>query len=50
MNPGYVATQMTAFKNGTRGSEGPGQIMQTVASQLTDKEIQALASYVSGLQ
>jgi len=49
-NPGYVATQMTAFKNGTRGSEGPGQIMQTVASQLTDKEIQALASYVSGLQ
>ncbi len=49
-NATYVAAQLTAYKNGTRGAKGPGQIMQTVASQLTDKEIQALASYVSGLQ
>lgn len=49
-NPAYVAAQLTAYKNGTRGAEGPGQIMQTIASGLTDEEIQALASYVSGLQ
>lgn len=49
-NATYVAAQLTAYKNGTRGSKGPGLIMQDVASKLTDEEIQALASYVSGLQ
>lgn len=49
-NASYVAAQLTAFKNGTRGSKGPGQVMQDIASRLTDKQIQALASYVSGLQ
>lgn len=49
-NAKYVASQLIAFKKGTRGSTGPGKIMQTIASKLTDKEIQALASYVSGLQ
>lgn len=49
-NADYIATQLKAYKDGSRGSKGPGQIMQMIASKLTDKEINALASYVSGLQ
>lgn len=49
-NPDYVIAQLKAYKDGSRGAKGPGQIMQTVASRLSDKEIDALAHYVSGLQ
>ncbi|SHG64103.1 Cytochrome c553 [Hydrocarboniphaga daqingensis] len=46
----YTATQLTAYKSGERGATGTGQMMQAVAAKLTDAEIQALASYVNGLQ
>lgn len=49
-NADYIVAQLTAYKNGSRGSKGPGQVMQTIASRLSDEEIQALAHYVSGLQ
>ena len=49
-NAQYVAAQLTAYKKGERGVGINGQMMQYVAGKLTDKEIQALASYVSGLQ
>lgn len=57
-NPGYVANQLHAYatcggnelKNCDRGGEGKAQMMSTIASKLKENEIQALASYVSGLQ
>lgn len=49
-NAGYTANQLKNFKGGERGAEGKGQMMAAVASKLSDQEIQALASYISGLQ
>lgn len=49
-NTGYAANQLKAFKSGERGAEGKGQMMAAVAAKLSDQEIQALASYISGLQ
>lgn len=49
-NSGYTVTQLTNYRSKERGSEGKGLMMQAVASHLTDAEIQAIASYVSGLQ
>jgi cytochrome c553 len=49
-NSGYVATQLSSYKSGERGAEGKGQMMAAIAAKLSDQEIQALASYVSGLQ
>jgi cytochrome c553 len=46
----YVAASLTAYKSGERGTGPQGQMMQAVAAKLTDQEIQALASYVNGLQ
>jgi len=44
----YIAQQLLAFKNGER-SNSANQIMQEVAKRLTDEEIEAVSSYVSGL-
>ena len=49
-NAEYVAAQLTAFKDGKRAQTEPAKVMQAIASRLTDKEIDALASYVSGLR
>jgi cytochrome c553 len=49
-NTGYAAAQLNNFKGGERGTTGKGQMMAAVASKLSDQEIQALASYISGLQ
>jgi cytochrome c553 len=49
-NTGYVANQLKSYKSGERGKDGRGQMMAAVASKLSDAEIEALASYVSGLQ
>jgi len=46
----YTATQLTAYRSGERGGSAHAKIMDAVAAQLTDEEIQALASYVNGLQ
>jgi cytochrome c553 len=46
----YVATSLAAYKTGERGTGAQGQMMQAVAAKLSDQEIQALASYVNGLQ
>lgn len=48
-NSQYVAAQLAAYKNKERGVGVNGQMMQYVAGKLSDQEIQALASYVSGL-
>jgi cytochrome c553 len=49
-NAGYTTNQLKAFRSKDRGAENNGQMMQAVAGKLTDAEIDALASYVAGLQ
>ena len=44
----YVAAQLKAFRAGERAND-PNQMMQMTAVKLTDKEIAALAEYISGL-
>ena len=44
----YVATQLKAFRAGDRAND-PNQMMRSTAVKLTDKEIAALAEYISGL-
>jgi cytochrome c553 len=45
----YILTQLKAFRSGTRNNDGDSAPMRIVAERLTDAEIEALASYVSGL-
>jgi len=45
----YVATQLRAYKTGTRASD-PNQMMRSVAARLSEAEIDAVASYVQGLR
>ena len=49
-NSGYTATQLRSYRSGERGKQGKGQMMATIAGHLSDAEIAALASYISGLQ
>ncbi|MGK9066938.1 c-type cytochrome [Stutzerimonas chloritidismutans] len=45
----YTAKQLTDFREGNRTNDGDAAIMRTVASKLTNKDIEALASYIQGL-
>jgi cytochrome c553 len=45
----YVLTQLKAFHAGERTND-PNQMMRTVAAKLSDREMAALAEYVSGLR
>jgi cytochrome c553 len=45
----YVAKQLKNFRSGERANDGDSRIMRAVAARLSDKEIEALASYISGL-
>ncbi|WP_166257163.1 c-type cytochrome [Marinobacter salicampi] len=45
----YVSKQLKAYRDGERDSGPQAGIMMDVASKLSDKEIEALASYISGL-
>lgn len=45
----YVANQLRAFRSGERTNDGNTMPMRIVTERLTDKEIDALASYISGL-
>jgi cytochrome c553 len=44
----YIVAQLKAFRAGDRAND-PNQMMRATAIKLTDKEIAALAEYVSGL-
>ncbi|MBL4581109.1 MAG: cytochrome c4 [Gammaproteobacteria bacterium] len=44
----YTLQQLKDFRSGARNNDG-GEMMRTVVERLTDKELEALASYVSGL-
>lgn len=45
----YTSMQLQAFRTGDRGND-PNGMMQVVASRLSDKDIAALAEYISGLR
>ena len=45
----YTEKQLLAYRNGERNSGANAKIMQGVAKALSDKEITALANYISGL-
>lgn len=44
----YVETQLKNFRVGARAND-PQAMMSTIAAKLSDKEIQAVASYIQGL-
>ena len=41
--------QLLAYRRGERVSGGNAKMMQGVAANLSDKEIKAVANYISGL-
>jgi cytochrome c553 len=45
----YIEKQLLAYRRGERASGGNAKIMQGVAANLSDKEITAVANYISGL-
>jgi cytochrome c553 len=45
----YIATQLKAFREGTRTNDANG-VMRSVAAHLNDRQIQALAEYAAGLR
>ena len=47
-HPQYTLKQLKAFRAGERSNDS-NAMMRTVVERLTDKELEALASYVSGL-
>lgn len=46
----YTAAQLRAYRAGERNATASGLIMGAIAAQLSDQEIEALASYLNGLQ
>ena len=48
-NAEYVTKQLKAYRDGTRTAGANATIMMDVASKLTDAEIEAVSSYISGL-
>jgi cytochrome c553 len=45
----YAAKQLTDFREGNRTNDGDTKIMQTIASKLSNKDIEAVSSYIQGL-
>jgi cytochrome c553 len=45
----YVKKQLTAFREGERTNDGDTMVMRTIASKLSNKDIDALSAYIQGL-
>lgn len=45
----YTKKQLTAFREGERTNDGDATTMRTIASKLSNKDIEALSSYIQGL-
>ncbi len=45
----YIATQLKAFRTGERAND-PNSMMRMIAAKLSDKEISAVAEYITGLR
>ena len=48
--PEYTIAQLKAFQSGKRHNDGDTKMMQTIAMDLNEKEMAAVASYVYGLK
>ena len=48
--PEYTVMQLKAFQSGERSNDGDSLMMRTIAEDMNDKEMQAVASYLYGLQ
>ena len=48
-NAAYIVNQLKAYRAGERAGTSNASIMVDVATELTDAEIQSVASYISGL-
>lgn len=46
----YAAAQLRAYASGARKSDGPTRVMRDIAAKLSDEDIDAVASYMQGLQ
>ncbi|MES2819239.1 MAG: c-type cytochrome [Pseudomonadota bacterium] len=46
---GYVAKQLTDFREGNRTNDGDSMIMRSIAEKLSNKDIEAVSSYIQGL-
>ncbi|MCL6268468.1 cytochrome c4 [Sansalvadorimonas sp. 2012CJ34-2] len=49
-SPEYLAKQLRDFREGDRVNDGDSRIMRDTAEKLSNKQIDALASYISGLR
>jgi cytochrome c553 len=47
--PEYISLQLKAFRSGERAND-PNRTMRAVAEKLSDREIAAVAEYISGLR
>ncbi len=45
----YVTKQLTDFREGVRTNDGDSMIMRSIAAKLSNKDIEALSSYIQGL-
>jgi cytochrome c553 len=45
----YAAVQLRGYKSGDRATD-PNSMMRTIASRLTDEDIDAVASYLQGMR
>ncbi|UTW44464.1 cytochrome c4 [bacterium SCSIO 12696] len=45
----YLAKQLKAFRSNARTNDGESRIMRDIAANMSDKEIEAVSNYISGL-
>jgi cytochrome c553 len=45
-----ITTQLTNFREGVRNNDGDAMIMRTIAGRLSNRDIEAVSSYVQGLR
>ncbi|MDX1299490.1 MAG: c-type cytochrome [Pseudomonas sp.] len=45
----YVAKQLTDFREGNRTNDGDSMIMRAIAAKLSNKDIEAVSSFIQGL-
>ncbi len=48
--PDYTEAQLRAFRSGERTNDGDSKMMRITAMDLSDKEIEAVSSYIYGLR
>ncbi|MDX1452757.1 MAG: c-type cytochrome [Oleiphilaceae bacterium] len=45
----YTVKQLEMFRSGERANDGDARVMRSIAARLSDREIEAVSSYISGL-